>query len=157
MLRSKKSLLFFQFARNKLYLIFFILIYTDFPLKQKHSYLFFSFRILPISSKKKTRFLNKEPRSLQKSVFMMNKTKEEKKSLSTFTKFIRPPSILVSEFLLWKKERMHLMKTTKKILCLRSRIFYYQNNYILRANRTLKSLINEQALINEQVGITLLV
>ena len=79
MLRSKKSLLFFQFARNKLYLIFFILIYTDFPLKQKHSYLFFSFRILPISSKKKTRFLNKEPRSLQKSVFMMNKTKEEKK------------------------------------------------------------------------------
>ena len=115
MLRSKKSLLFsFQFARNKLYLIFFILIYTDFPLKQKHSYLFFSFRILPISSKKKTRFLNKEPRSLQKSVFMMNKTKEEKKSLSTFTKFIRPPSILVSEFLLWKKEPMHLMKRTNK-------------------------------------------
>ena len=115
MLRSKKSLLFsFQFARNKLYLIFFILIYTDFPLKQKHSYLFFSFRILPISSKKKTRFLNKEPRSLQKSVFMMSKIKEEKKSLSTFTKFIRPPSILVSEFLLWKKEPMHLMKRTKK-------------------------------------------
>lgn len=44
----------------------------------------------------------------------MNKTKEEKKSLSTFTKFIRLPSILVSEFLLWKKEPMHLMKRTKK-------------------------------------------
>jgi len=55
----------------------------------------------------------------------MNKTKEEEKSLSTFTKFIRLPSILVSEFLLWKKEPMHLMKRTKKYAAFSQKYYAY--------------------------------
>ena len=84
------------------------------PFKQKH----FSFRILSVSSKKKTRFLNKEARSLQKSVFMMSKTKEEKKKFIYVHKLHTAPIHSLHScfwgFIVKKKEPMHLMKRTKK-------------------------------------------